>query len=80
MKKYVKPELLYESFVLSEQIATCDYDSKGTFNDPDQCTFTGENPAGVYGVYFTDSNNTCEIKFEGYCYTNSTFGANLFNS
>ena len=77
MKKYVKPELLYESFVLSEQIATCDFDSMGSFSDPNTCPFAGEDPAGVY---FTDSNNSCAIKFDGYCYTNSTLGANLFNS
>ena len=44
MKKYVKPELIYESFELSQQIAACDYDSKNTSTN-EGCTFVWDvNP------------------------------------
>lgn len=80
MKKYVKPELLYESFVLSEQIATCDFDSQNTSGDPNACKFTGEAEAIPYGTYFTDANTSCLDKLDAYCYHNGTYCANLFNS
>lgn len=80
MKKYVKPELLYESFVLSEQIATCDFDSQNTSNDPDICQFTGAALGIPNGTYFTNANTACPVKFDNYCYHNGTLSANLFNS
>lgn len=80
MKKYVKPELFYESFELSEQIAACDYDSGGTFSDPDTCTFTGSSMGVPSGTYFTEKNQACIAKSESYCYHASTIGFNLFNS
>ena len=42
MKKYVKPELIFESFEMTQQIAACQYDSNNTHDDA-ACKFTGYN-------------------------------------
>lgn len=83
MKKYVKPELILERFELTEQIASCKFDSNNTSMDVANCWFTGsDEDFGIgHGTYFIDSNVNCTIKFEGYCYHASTNGGlNLFNS
>lgn len=82
MKKYVKPELIYESFELTEQIAACDFDSKNSFTTVEQCSFTGssDNFGIGEGTYFLDTNSSCNIKLEAYCYHASAGGVNLFNS
>lgn len=83
MKKYVKPELFYESFELSQQIAACDYDHKGSLADVTVCGFTGPHPfkPGVYTTFFLDGVAACAESAEGYCITNSTnANFNLFNS
>lgn len=80
MKKYVKPELFFESFELSQQIAACDYDSNNTSND-EQCRFTGVNKDfGVEMAIFL-STPTCDIVAESYCYHNASSGMfGIFNS
>ena len=82
MKKYVKPELFYESFELSQQIAVCDYDHKGNQTDVTSCSFTGPNPVtGVETAFFLDGVTNCAEAVEGYCITNSAnVNFNLFNS
>lgn len=82
MKKYVKPELIYESFELLEQIAACDFDSNNTYADALNCEFTGKSDEWYVpqGTYFTDANNDCLSKLEFYCYHASAGGVNLFNS
>lgn len=81
MKKYVKPELVYESFELSQQIAACDYDSNNTANDVG-CTFTGKNPAtGADMTIFLPGNQLCKTEADSYCYHGSTGGMfSIFNS
>ena len=76
MKKYVKPELIFESFEMTQQIAACDYDSKGSFNDA-TCTFVGSEFPDE--VIFVDKTN-CSTIAESYCYHGSTGGFNIFNS
>lgn len=81
MKKYVKPELVYESFELSQQIAACTYDSKNTANDI-ACHFTGINPTtGLTMTIFLEGNSNCTTKAHAYCEHSGT-GAqfNIFNS
>lgn len=63
MKKYVKPELIYESFELSQQIAACDYDSKNTQSN-EGCTFIWDFDPGV--VIF--NHDKCNTPAESYCY------------
>lgn len=80
MKKYVKPELYFESFELSQQIAACDFDSNYSMND-EGCSFTGINQD--FGVEMTIflSSPPCDYVVEDYCYHGSTSGYySIFNS
>ena len=79
MKKYVKPELFFESFELNQQIAVCEFDSENTLTNVDICTFRNLTWDETY--YFTNSNVACDAEAEGYCYQNSTSGPfGIFNS
>ena len=80
MKKYVKPELIFENFEMSQQIAACDYDSNNTSAD-EQCKFTGVNEDfGVEISIFVD-NSICSVIAHDYCLHNSvSSGWGIFNS
>ena len=80
MKKYVKPELIFERFELSQQIAACDY--KGSFSDESSCTFTGKNKEfNEVMTIFLDAGKGCLVETEDFCYYGSTGGYfNIFNS
>lgn len=81
MKKYVKPELVYESFELSQQIAACDFDSENSQTDISNCYFEGTHPMTGAPVKFFTTEGVCEMKFEGYCeYVSISSMLNLFNS
>lgn len=82
MKKYVKPELVYESFELSQQIAACTYDSKNTMNDVVSCGFTGINPTtDTTMTIFLNGNTYCTTIGEAYCEHSGTGNNfNIFNS
>lgn len=78
MKKYVKPELMYESFEMSQQIASCDYD--GNFNETD-CSFTGVNKDfGAEMNIFSSIPNPCSVIPDSYCYHNLSGDFGIFNS
>lgn len=80
MKKYVKPELFYESFELTQQIAACDYDSNNTSTD-EGCSFTGVNKDFGVEMKIFLSQGICDVIAESYCYHNSTSGMfGVFNS
>ena len=78
MKKYVKPELFYESFELSQQIAACEFDSKNTNSDIYNCSFTWDNDPEW--VVFVAGNGQCQAEGESGCYHGSTDGFSIFNS
>lgn len=80
-KKYIKPELLFESFELSQQIAACAFDSGNTANDI-TCHFMGYNELnGQQITIFLETTTACTTKAESYCYHNGTSGYfNIFNS
>ena len=80
MKKYVKPELFYERFELSQQIAACDYDSKGTLSD-ESCSFEGMNKDFGVSMKIFLTQDTCDVIADSYCYHNANSGAfGIFNS
>lgn len=81
MKKYIKPELVYESFELSQQIAACTYDAGSTANDI-SCAFTGTNPeTGIVMTIFLEATTLCTVKAHAYCeHTGSGANFNIFNS
>lgn len=86
MKKYVKPELYYENFELSQHIAACGIDVK--FKNLEEC-----NPEldetfwpglGGMNVFSSDKLGGCSTDIsaiEVYCYTVGTSEAGrTFNS
>ena len=88
MKKYVKPEIYFESFQLSQHIAACGWDMSNAV-DVKQCTSNGDNQdvysendfIAAYGPVFVDVNASCVTKHEAYCYTNGSNDAiRVFNS
>lgn len=81
MKKYVKPELFYESFELSQQIAACDFDSNNTAND-ENCRFSGvDKDWGPITIFMNNCGNDGTVQAESYCYHNaSTSPYGIFNS
>ena len=80
MKKYVKPELFYERYELTEQIAACSWDAYNQM-DETNCAFSGDKSTGLEGLYaFTDSSKGCEFVPENYCYQNGGEGFNSFAS
>ena len=83
MKKYVKPELFYEHFEQSQQIAACDYDSEHTSAD-ESCTFTSDIDGTIIfmsGCGGFNPDNKPIFRVETYCYHNSNISPyGIFNS
>lgn len=81
MKKYIKPELYYESFEVSQNVATCDWDMNQT--DYDICEAVGDPDFGyVDEKVFTKNNQDCNMldDMQKYCYEKSAGGMVIFNS
>ena len=86
MKKYVKPELFYERFELSQHIADCAWEL--TNSTKETCFAVPDNDyIPIEGNLFASQNNGCTwiaSEFGGpyteYCYQGSTEGANVFTS
>lgn len=69
MKNYVKPELFFESYELSQSIAACGWDMKNQ-NQPGDCKAQGDPSFGNPDILvFTEGK--CDNVWEGYCYENS---------
>lgn len=86
MKEYVKPELRFESFVLSQSIAACGIDVN--FANTTECKPTTD-PAfwdGDEVSVFDNDKGKCMLNVDGgdiqdYCYTSGSDEAGrLFNS
>lgn len=83
MKPYVKPELFYENFELSQHIAACGIDVN--FADTEKCIPSLDSDFwGMSDTVFSDGRTNCSIDIsviEAYCYTSGTTEAGkLFNS
>jgi len=83
MKKYVKPELFYERYELTEQIAACAWDMN---SQERACSATGSGGFTDW-VIFTDGIDDCKLKVESgtsgneiYCYYPQESGKSTFNS
>ena len=81
MKKlYSKPEIMFEDFTLTENIAAgCE--EKISTHTKGRCHY--ESTGGIRA--FTESISGCDFKpddgmWNGFCYHNPTEDANLFNS
>lgn len=82
MKKYVKPDIFYESFELSQNIAVCGWDMSN-LKDKNSCVAIGDETEGNYPVrLFTDAPRceATEDKVEHYCYETGSGSMAIFNS
>lgn len=83
MKKYVKPELFYESFELSQHIAGCSLTITNSV-DVLTCAANGTITDGFGGMessaWFVEANTNCTSKSEVYCYTNGSITSATVNS
>lgn len=73
MKTYVKPELFYESFALSQSIAACN------FSEVQACTGGGVDEEIDIPGGWSDST-TCTIVVNISCHTNGGEGGALLSS
>lgn len=77
MKKYVKPDLLFESFQLNHHIAACAYDQlpagqPGHATTIESCAFKGDVDMGMSPeTIFLETTQACNIKLDGgtICYS-----------
>lgn len=77
MKTYVKPELFFESFELSQHIAGCSL--KLLEGDVGACNASG-TIEGISGDSWFISTNHCTTVVEAYCYTNGSMNVATINS
>lgn len=83
-KTYIKPQIMFESFTLSTNIAG---DCEVKTNTPNSGTCAYEVSAGAYGTWnvFIDTVQACTTvpadgQYDGFCYHTPTETNNLFNS
>lgn len=83
MKKYVKPELFYERYELTQHIADCSWELKNSSDDrtcnaePDPDDYPG------FQILFHAGQDGCDLtsdKWQDYCYHNGADGYRLFQS
>jgi hypothetical protein len=85
MRKYVKPELFFESFEMSQQIAACDFDLVEGTNTDLSCQFIGTNEL-LFGVISKIFQSGCgrddsQVVDIAGCYHNSLLSPyGIFNS
>ena len=83
MKKYVKPELFYEHYELSQHIADCAWEL--TNSNEDTCSAQAD-PDYLPGFsnLFMASGNGCYyipgVNYQDYCYQDGAQGVNVFAS
>lgn len=81
-KPYVKPQLYYENFELSQHIAACGWDMRNS-TEKSTCTADGDEDWGNFPVSLFTETPRCEVtegQVEGYCYEVSSGKMGLFNS
>ena len=83
MKKYVKPELFYERYELSQHIADCTWETKKpnglkTFEGDGSCIAYGDSELGLDGnILFQSNEMGCTLlstDYQDYCYENGSDG------
>ena len=76
MKAYVKPELFYESFELSQNIAACGWDMTND-KDVNGCYAVGDSDFSTPNIKIFMGTH-CDIGpegYEGFCYETGTVDA-----
>lgn len=78
-RMYVKPELLYENFILAQHIAACYYHTNST--DKQSCSVNDIGGGGNPGSLLIDGQFKClNLVEEEFCYTNGTEENRIFAS
>lgn len=74
MKKYVKPELFYERYELSQHIADCQWEM--TYAKKEECIAETDKVAwgGYHDTLFTDYPRCNNVDWENYCYQTGAVG------
>lgn len=81
MKNYVKPELFFEQFELSQHIADCDLEFVSGATSADSCiAYTDEKVFGTSYPVFTSANAECTERWNEYCYSGGPDGSKIFAS
>ena len=79
MKEYVKPELYYESFELSQHISGCNLQMQNTIEAA--CTASGTiDGIGDSNAWFVNDIEACKSWVQDFCYTNSEGSLTTINS
>ena len=82
MKKYVKPELVFEQYELNQHIADCAWEMNDKTKEV--CTASWDSDmGGNFGTLFTTALNcqhNVENGYENYCETNGSEGINTWKS
>lgn len=79
MKKYVKPELFYERFELSQHIASCS-SLQFNFDNETDCKLREDNDFGIDPEKAFGDYDSCTTVIEGYCYFNASGDSIVFSS
>lgn len=82
-KAYVKPELFYERYELTQHIADCAWEL--TTSTKDTCSAQADpDYVPVSGNLFMDTAKGCDyipgVNYQDYCYHDGAQGANVFAS
>lgn len=81
MKKYVKPELFYENFELSQHIADCAWEMHYTLEGGCHADGDSSKLPGFKDLFTVAARCSLnETTYEDYCYTTGSAGANVFIS
>lgn len=84
MKPYIKPELFYERYEVSQHIADCAWEWENS-TDPNNCmALPDQGKLPGFPVLFLEGTPGCEFtdatEYENYCYQNSVSDIKLHMS
>lgn len=83
MKKYVKPELFYEQFELTQHIADCAWELTNSTKDTCHAQADPDYLPGFHNLFMHDANGCVLIpgtNYQDYCYHDGAQGVNVFAS
>lgn len=83
MKKYVKPELFYEQFELTQHIADCAWELTNSTKDTCHAQADPDYLPGFPNLFMHDASGCVlipGINYQDYCYHDGAQGVNVFAS
>lgn len=83
MKKYVKPELIYEKFELTQHIADCAWELTNSTENTCSAQADPDYLPGFPNLFMSDASG-CDLipgeNYQDYCYHDGVQGVNVFAS